>query len=352
MRQLHLLLVLITALIGTVITSCSNADEPQQGSKPNVEGNTYEVSLGLAGEYTDISEEPFSRANEDSPKKYYGINVYCMKTDGTVAEYTKYAYGVFDNIADMKISLLGGYKYKFECTSVTEDADKFLGHEELLGCPFKINVNGSDNLEKSFRLSNLNTFIISQEENLIGIKNGTTDITNSKYPTFQYPYPKMDRFYGELENFEPANGATATIPLKRTAFGIKLIVNGVPDGSLSWRVVTPFFDFATSNCSGTDKYEISQIVTFENVYNCWKDEGTYHEDVTISFTWTRANGYEQSFEKTITVKRNVMTIINVNLKGGANDVSIGINEEENPMDNEEINIDCEGEDKNDTPVNP
>ena len=68
MRPLHLLLVLITALIGTVITSCSNADEPQQESKPNVEGNTYEVSLGLAGEYTDISEEPFSRANEDSPK--------------------------------------------------------------------------------------------------------------------------------------------------------------------------------------------------------------------------------------------------------------------------------------------
>lgn len=47
-----------------------------------------------------------------------------------------------------------------------------------------------------------------------------------------------------------------------------------------------------------------------------------------------------------------MTAITVNLKGGANDVNIGIAEEDVPMDNENINIDFDGGDLNDTQVEP
>lgn len=47
-----------------------------------------------------------------------------------------------------------------------------------------------------------------------------------------------------------------------------------------------------------------------------------------------------------------MTTITVNLKGGANDVTIGINEDEPPMENENVNIDYDGGDLNDTPVDP
>lgn len=47
-----------------------------------------------------------------------------------------------------------------------------------------------------------------------------------------------------------------------------------------------------------------------------------------------------------------MTTITVNLKGGANDVTLGVNEDETPMGNEDISIDYDGGNLNDTPVDP
>ncbi len=144
--------------------------------------------------------------------------------------------------------------------------------------------------------------------------------------------------------------------MKRTAFGIKVIVNGVPDGSLAWsdRNYDSYYNlrFNCDNCTGPDKLEYSQIFTFSEVYDCWKSEEVYTEDFTIYFTWTRANGYKQYFDEKITVKRNVMTTITVNLKGGANDVTLGVNEDETPMGNEDISIDYDGGNLNDTPVDP
>jgi hypothetical protein len=61
---------------------------------------------------------------------------------------------------------------------------------------------------------------------------------------------------------------------------------------------------------------------------------------------------KQYFDEKITVKRNVMTTITVNLKGGANDVTLGVNEDETPMGNEDISIDYDGGNLNDTPVDP
>ena len=103
--------------------------------------------------------------------------------------------------------------------------------------------------------------------------------------------------------------------MKRTAFGIKVIVNGVPDGSLTWsdRNYDSYYNlrFNCDNCTGPDKLEYSQIFTFSEVYDCWKSEEVCTEDFTIYFTWTRANGYKQYFDEKITVKRNVMTTIGI-----------------------------------------
>lgn len=337
-------MVLIMALIGSVITSCSNADEPlPEPTTSNDEGASYEVSINFAGEYTEITEEPLGRADEESPKKFYGINVYCMKTDGSESAYSRYAYGVFDNIADMRITLLGGYKYKFECTSATEGDDLFYKDSSYLYRPFttsEVFSSGDDRFYKS----QLNNFITSQSYYLNGIQLGNT------YDNFKSTkiYPRMDRYYGELTDFIPSEGGVANIPMKRTVFGLKIIVNGVPDGTLRWTINSLY---TNKTCTGSDIVEVSTIYTFYEVKKCWETD-TYSQDFTISFTWTRSNGYKQYFSEDFTAKRNVMTTINVNLKGGANDISLGIVEEDTPMESEEISIDYDGGDMNDTPVNP
>lgn len=83
--------------------------------EPTIEKPTnpkeYIVSLGFSGEITNIEESPLSRAVTND---LYGIQVYSKPSSG--GEYKPYAYGLFDDKANMNIKLLEGYKYKFECT--------------------------------------------------------------------------------------------------------------------------------------------------------------------------------------------------------------------------------------------
>lgn len=362
MKKLHLLLTALVTVAASVMTSsCSNADEPLPEPIPNEEGTTYEVSLNLAGEYTEVSEEPLSRAGEETPKKFYGVNVYCMKTDGSEDTYSHYAYGIFDDVADMTITLLGGYKYKFECTSVKDDGDKIYldgpysdtyegtSYENAYKIGYPLTTSYND-YQFSFDFIG-NRFITSTYSWLRCIQNGhsVVKLGDSSYGIKEDP--SLDRFYGELTDFIPSSGAVATIPMKRTAFGIKIVVNGVPDGNLDWWIGY-YFGSNHDECTGMEKQEFSQIYTFEKVYDCWKSEDVYTKDFTIYFTWTRVNGYEQYFEEKITVKRNVMTTITVNLKGGSNDITVGVNEDSTPMSNESVNVDYDGGDVSNIQVDP
>ena len=331
----------LAAFAATLLMAACSSDtaEVLEPTTPNEEQKTYEVRLNFEGEYVDVTEEPLTRAEEEAPKKLYGINVYCMKTDGSESFYSYYAYGVFDNKEDMVISLLGGYKYMFECTSVIEGEDKFPSNYFSKSGTFDYPFGSS-----LLYVRDINKFMISKSYYLGGLGSGLTTIGNT-----WWSYPAMDRYYGELENFDPATTSVATIPLKRTAFGIKLVVPAVPDGSLSVR-----YDINTYNAQKiiTEPGEYATIYTFHHVKDCWKSEETYTESATLTFTWTRANGYQQTFTKDITVKRNVMTVLTVDLEGGASDVTLGLAEEQTEMGTENDEVHFNGGDLNDTPVNP
>lgn len=339
----------MTLMVVLMCMACSNqdADEPQLESETQ---KTYEVSLNFGGDYVDVTETPLSRADE--PKKYYAINVLCMKTDGTQTSYSTYACGVFDNQEDMKITLLGGYKYKFECTSATEGDDKFyVSKYNELYWPYD------------------NIFYISDNINKFNMKYDYWDDLKYGKTCYNYTgnyyyrdYPKMDRYYGELMGYVPIEGGTATIPMKRCVFGMKIRINGVPDGTLSWNNVsckigsTWYYLYPTiTSHTGSEILEFSSIYTFNKVYECWQKsvaEEDYTQTFTIDFTWTRENGYTQYFSKNFTVKRNVMTNINVTLTGGSEEVTIGMEEENSAMTDETTDVEYDGGSLNDTEVDP
>ena len=344
MKVFRILSMLLTVI---ALWSCSNNDEviPEQE-----ETKTYEIKMSLGGEYVETSESPLSRT--ETPKKYYGVNVYCMKDDGKTNSYNYYAYGVFDNVEDMKITLLGGYKYKFECTSVEDGEDKIYSNNTSLYEPFC----DEDKSFSEFSLSKLNSFIVSSTKNLFGIKLGATHILREN-GTSTTSISRTNRYYGEVENFIPTKSESVTISMKRTVFGVKFIINEVPDGVISWDMSTICNNTYLSpnllytSHSGNSTLEFSSIYTFPDVYKSWKDDN-YSLNFNIEFIWARSNGYNQSFSKTVSVKRNVMTNVNVNLEGGSSEVSLGINEENTQMTNETIDINFNGGSLSDTNVNP
>ena len=329
------------------LVSCNESEIV--GSPVIEDEKTYEVSLNLGGEYVDVTETPLSRA--DTPKKFYAVNVYCIKADGTEDYYSNYAFGVFDNIESMKITLLGGYKYKFECTSATEGEDRF--------CLSDYSLNW---LEKYVDLERMNIFV-TEDSYFPNLHSGYTRCINDLRGDTDSYYPRMDRYYGVLSDYVPTDGGTVTISMKRCAFGVKMVINGAPDGKLSWRNIKTFIygsestylTLTPNSHTGAEKLEFSTLYTFYEVGACWEKAvagEVYSKQMTIEFTWERANGYKQEFSREFTVRRNVMTNLNVTLSGGSGEVSVGLDEEDAEMTEEYVNVDYDGGNTNDTEVNP
>ena len=347
-------------LIGSsTLFSCSNNEDelpPKEQEQTNQE--TYTISFNLGGEYISTSETPLSRT-EVTPKKIYGINVY-YKKDATDTWYNKYAYGLFDNIQDMTISLISGYKYKFECTMIQNDNDiiyydknGYYGRPFVYGSSYNGNYNGS-----IVQLTNKFNVSTTDYQYLDYIKYGTTDVcTESSF--VRSDYPKTDRFYGELTDYIPTKDGVANIDLKRTAFGFKFIVTPPVDGKLHISSITTTtndnsyysIDSNIEVSAGENVLEESFMCTFYQVYECWQAEN-YTKDFKITLTWERANGATQTFEKIITTKRNVLTTVNVNVNGSSTDSSLGVKEDDTPMGNENVDMNFNGGDLDDNDVNP
>ena len=331
--------------------SCSNnEDELLSKEQEENEQETYTISFDLGGEFISTSETPLSRTEVIS-KKIYGINVYYKKDDNS--PYQNYAYGLFDNIEDMTISLIGGYKYKFECSMVQNDVDTLYYKQQINSnieyyAPFH---RGTSNNYSFYGVALENKFNISTTYNsirFIGLQGG---LSSTKGNTISSTYPRLDRFYGELTDYIPTKEGVAKIDLKRTAFGFKFIVTPPTDGTLSVNNNYSGIDPNIKISSDDSTVETSAIYTFYDVYRCWEVE-KYTEDFTIKLTWVRANGATQTFEKVVTAKRNVMTTINVNVNGSSTDSSLGVKEEDTPMGSENVDMNFNGGDLDDNEVNP
>ena len=148
-------------LIGSsTLFSCSNnEDELPPKEQEQTSQETYTISFNLGGEFISTSETPLSRT-EVTPKKIYGINVYYKKDGDTW--YQNYAYGLFDNIQDMTISLISGYKYKFECSMVQNDTDTLYHNNSMYYAPFHkyySSYSGYEGIELSLIFQLLTAFV-------------------------------------------------------------------------------------------------------------------------------------------------------------------------------------------------
>lgn len=129
----------------TACTDDLNVAEEVGSPSESSAGNVV-VSLDMSGDFLDISEMPITRASA-AKKRFYAVNVYTRTKDDyqkdakgvirdtkfgdnnvgdTVWTWKKYAYGLFTDKAQMKLSLPSNkdYIYKFECSIVQEDRDE------------------------------------------------------------------------------------------------------------------------------------------------------------------------------------------------------------------------------------
>lgn len=324
-----------------IMAACSNGEAENIITLPEKE-EIYVVSLNFNGDI-EVSQEELSRgiATDD----VYGINVYYdNEKDGNINDH--YAYGLFDNKEDMKIALLSGHKYKFEC-SLVKKGKKTLYYGQAFN-------NAYTGVCYPFQTSSANStmigneFIIGTSTYLSGIKSGNAHLASvTPSTTNSNEYASVNRFYGETTNYTPTNGGEVTIQLKRVVFGAKFIITGVQEGSLTASCGSFWSKTTTVDYEGPET-----IYSYPNVYDCWLNESNLTETVTLNFTSKRGHQWDLSSTTTLTFKRNVLTTVNIHVSPDLSSGTFTLKEEVLGEDTNYIDLEINADGVIDTPVNP
>lgn len=295
---------------------------------PVQDQEVYTVQLAFGGEW-DVTYEPLTRGNDNND--LYGIQVYSapVDEDNTSTTWSYYAYALYDDVSNVSISLLKGFKYKFEATMVVDGKIKVGQYvDDYYAYPFYRHGDDSGALYVS------NGFIYSSATYLSNC-NSYDSVTLAGGYTYlaadgkDFYHPNTERYYGIFEGYVPeeSNNDKVKIHMKRTSFGAKFIAQGklATAGQLEINMSgAPLvvFDLA-------DEKQHDDIYTFKYVKQAHDYQpGNYEEDIDVSINW-----YYQTEDGStvavplgthkITYKRNATTVVKVNLENTNVDGGIG-----------------------------
>ena len=286
-----------------------------------VEHEPMTVSLNLTGDFeVDVTQDPLTRAA--STDDAYALNIYYDKEgDGSVNDI--YAYGLFDNVADMTITLLSNHKYNIYC-SLIKNAKNTIYYGQAFNnaysgyaYPFQTNASNSTLIG--------NAFIIGTSTYFTGLGSGNTHLASTTSPsTSNYvKYPKVNRFYGVTKGYVPVPNGTIDIYLKRIVFGAKFVVSGVQEGKLSLSAGEFYSATYSNDHAGTET-----IYTFPNVSDVYSNDLPLVATISLNYDSNRGSLWDLSTSQSVQFKRNVMTTVNINLNPDLSGASLSITEEE------------------------
>ncbi len=291
------------------------------------------VSLKLDGDFDAfVDQEPMTKAGTSNDA--YGINVYYDDKEGDGATNDPYAYGLFDNVADMTITLLSKHKYTVQCTLV-KNARNTLYFGQAFGNtysgyadPFQTR-DFSSNVISPNSTPITNKFIIGTSICFSGFDSGDAHVASTS-PTVgnSTKCASVNRFYGETRQYEPVAGGKIDVYLKRVIFGAKFVVTGLKEGTLDVKC-GDFFSKTYNTDDGGDE----KIYTFPNVYKVWLNDTPLTENVTISYASARGKLWNISQEQKVQFKRNVMTTMNIQVNPDLSGANFNVTEEELEDDN-------------------
>lgn len=296
---------IFAAVMGVMtFASCQENITPEN---PAQEQDAYTVQLGFGGEW-DVTYEPLTRGKDNND--LYGIQVYSAPNNEEKTTWSKYAYGLFDNVDNVTISLLKGFKYKFVATMVVDGKNKIDHNSNGWRFPFYLTdaVQGMCPITNLFQYSNTAYmyYLVDGLSYLSGIGGS-------------YHRPNTERFYGELLDYVPEESSNdkAKIHMKRTSFGAKFIAQGKL--AKAGRLEVLMTEAPAISIDLTQEKQHDDIYTFKKVKAAYDYQtGNYEEDIDVSINWHYDT---EDGEVTvplgthkITYKRNATTVVKINLE--------------------------------------
>lgn len=313
---------LLTAMFA--FSACGSDETIVDQEEPEKELKEYTVSLKMGGEVT-TSESPLARAETESDD-LYGVQVYRKETGET--SYSYFAYGLFDNVSDMKINLLEGSTYKFVVLLIKKGKNIVTNDNGSYGDPF-LRYAGTNSGAATVECTNYFIYGTTSYYSFYGggLRTGLS-------------YSEGDTYYGEVYDYTPSVNGTVEVDLKHTVFGLQYAVTGITDGTVSVTIKKDNHYFFKKTDIAADYTSEEKIISFYDVYNAWQYADNYTENLTVSLSWTRGVGVVQNLGiKTIQVKRNVMNVVRIQLGSNDGSATFGITtEDDSSMTEETVDV--------------
>ena len=132
-----------------------------------------------------------------------------------------------------------------------------------------------------------------------------------------YYRPHIDRYYGEVTDFDPAVSASVTVNLYRAVFGVRLNITGLTEGSLTFAMADAPDIVVRADSLYTPEV-VCQFYYPDRVAEAVADGEEYTENAWTTIEWTNDAG-----DRTVTLHNYTLTytrvkrsIFNITLEQG------------------------------------
>lgn len=310
MKLRHLFVAAAMAVVAVV--SCQKNALPETSDQ---EQEYVTVQLGMGGEL-DITYEPMTRGNNNND--LYGIQVYSAPKDQENPSWSYYAYGTFDDVNDLTVSLLKGFQYKFVATMVVDGKSKIYYSTSKNGYyfPFYVHGPGYDSLDNKFTYS-ASSYIAYIDDGYSRLK----DISD-------YYRPNTDRYYGELVGYVPEDSSNdkAKIKMVRTSFQATFQAKGKLAVTGQLEILMDKAPAVVLDLANEKKH--SDYYTFDYVKKAHDNKNSYEEKIDVSINWYYQNEDGSTVAvplgtHKITYPRVQNTVLHINLENTNVDGGIG-----------------------------
>lgn len=311
-----------------ITASCSN---DENADYPEVQETTSQVSLTIAPSI-EQSEMPMVRANSSVSNGLYAINVYWQGKGLT--SYQPYVSGLFNDVSQVAISLIDGYRYRFDCSFLEESELPYSISEDGItkyGRPFAMAKDGSiyapvtNKLTVSLAPFDTNTLFYQ------GAYSGSTEIAEGVI----LPYPSNHRYYGS--NSVDLTQATEShvvvnIELRRAYCNLLFESNDIPQGDkieITLPGANQVFQLTGTGGEGIIQSE-ERLLALNKTADRWNGTINAGElvSITVQYYSSITDEWRPIYQDSpgITLKRNkrnIIRFVNIDQATGESNIHIG-----------------------------
>lgn len=276
----HFFQLKTAAILALYLISLCSCQAPEPIVDPE-KGAKIVTNIVLSDDFELEDELPLSEGTQTISRAegndIYAFQIYARETSDPIDAYKPYAYGLFDDLSNVAIEMTDDKRYKI-CASMVRNGKSEIkttttGYWE----PFLIGISATK-IENQFTYSATKSF---KSLNL-----GRSAVNETTGSPRTYDRPKLNRYMGEVSNFEPAQGKPIEVVLKRVVFGVRLYSPDLSEGYIEFSI-----EGAPKITLSAGQESIEEIFTLAGdlASSAWIED-SYSETIICKATWFKKIG--------------------------------------------------------------